>query len=421
EQALDEVLNIITLLASRNRQIILHNLVEERFGRLPYGWPDWEVILLIARLVMKGEISLAMDGATLAADKIFDTIKTPNKWRGITIEKRKSVDGHLLQRARKLAKDTFGRIAPDGEDKLAASLRESLSQWKENLGQYQVLAQTGEYPGSAEIAAGLGVINKLLAETTSFELINRFLERENDLLDLTEEIHDLDNFYSSQRVTWDRLRTALRRFQPNRKWLERDKAADKALEQMQAILDSNSPYSRIKAIAGLIRSVTEINETQVFKVRGIALKGIDSMVQQVTVELGNVNASPELRNTCLYPLQSLRKQIEAQTSIAHLFQTKEEARELADTALGRIEAAATPKPYPLSEDRPIPAHGANEEQPTTSQVATPKPIKARKVIKPSELVPKTYLETQADVDDYLTRLKQELEAALAANARIEIR
>ena len=58
---------------------ILRDMVEARFGRRPYGWPDWEVILLVARLVRKGDISLVMNGTTLSLDKIFEAVVTPSK------------------------------------------------------------------------------------------------------------------------------------------------------------------------------------------------------------------------------------------------------------------------------------------------------------------------------------------------------
>ena len=239
DAAVAEVLNAVNLLSSQNKQIVLHDLVEKRFGNRPYGWPDWEVILLVARLVMKGEISLVMDGATLTPDKIRDEIMTPNKWRRMIIVKRKTVDKGVLQTARKLAKDVFGKIAPDGEDALAKHLRESLTGWHDSLNQYQGLAQTGNYPGSTEIAGGLGILTKLLAEHESSELITKFLEREKDLLDLSEDIHDLENFYSKQRPTWDKLRKAYEQFQLNRKWLDRDDAATAALQRMQTILSSD--------------------------------------------------------------------------------------------------------------------------------------------------------------------------------------
>ena len=40
QQALDEVQGYFHLMTGANRQVILQDIVEDRFGRRPYGWPE---------------------------------------------------------------------------------------------------------------------------------------------------------------------------------------------------------------------------------------------------------------------------------------------------------------------------------------------------------------------------------------------
>ena len=47
-------------------------MIEKRYAVRPYGWPDQEVLLLLARLLVLGDISLMMDGALLPLDKAYD-------------------------------------------------------------------------------------------------------------------------------------------------------------------------------------------------------------------------------------------------------------------------------------------------------------------------------------------------------------
>ena len=55
------------------------------------------------------------------------------------------------------------------------------------------------------------------------------------------------------------------------------------------------------------------------------------------------------------------------------------------------------------------------------KVEPPKPaIKPRKTIKPATLVEKTYLETLDDVDDFIRRLRAEMEEAVKQGQRIQI-
>ncbi len=328
----------------------------------------------------------------------------PSKWRRITVIKRQSVDTGQLQAARHLAKDVFGQIAPDGEDTLNAFLRDKLDGWRANLTQYQTLANTSDYPGSREIADALGVIAKLLAEKESFGLIGKFLERKADLLDLSDSVHELENFYDTQRPTWEKLRKAHTRFQLNRTWLDKDATAAAALRRIKEILAAAAPYGMIKEAESLIQSVESVNTALVTNRRDLVLQRIDAHIARIEAELDGAQASSDLRNPCLYPLQTLRRQVETQTSIAHINQAQDSAVEVADEAIDKIEAATKARAEKdIAEKKP------------------PVYVKKRRIIQAARLAPKAPLETQADVDGYLERLRGELEAAISAGERIEIR
>ena len=101
-------------------------------------------------------------------------------------------------------------------------------------------------------------------------------------------------------------------------------------------------------------------------------------------------------------MQTLRSQVEKQASIAHIFQAQEEAREEVDAALVRIEEAV--------KKTQVRKQGSDKPY-----------VKKRRVIKVAPLSTKSYLETQADVDEFLNKLRQELEAAIKADERVEIR
>lgn len=407
QQAITELAQYADLMSQASRQMVLEDLVQERFGRRPYGWPEWEVVLLVARLVRRGDLSLVMDGDVLALDKAHEALSSPSKWRRISLVKRKVVDSGQLQQARQLAKDVFATLAPDGEDALDAHLREQLGRWRGDLSQYQTLAATGHYPGGQSIADALGVINKLLAETRSVGLIEQFLTRKADLLDLSDDIHELRNFYDTQRPSWDKLRQARTRFQPNRGWLEQDASAAAALQRIQVILQAPAPYGMIKEAAGLIQQIEQFNDGMIAEHRARVLPEVDKQLAKVQVELDDAKADNDLRNQCLYPLHQLKERIESQTSLAHIAQAESLAVDLADQAFARIEVAFKTQPK-------TPRDGINDRP--------SKPyLKPRRVIMPSSLAPAGYLETQADIDRYLDKLRSALEKAIAAGDRIEIR
>ena len=414
-EALKEVLDYVTLMGSADKQVVLHDLVEEKFGRRPYGWPDWEAVLLVARLIVSGSVSLVMDGTTLSTDKIYNAVITPNKWRRITVMKRKTVDKGAIQKARNIAKDVFGKLAPDGEDALDAFVRDSFGGWQASLENHKALADTGEYPGSTEIADALGEIRKMLATKEAFDFITAFIDNKDGLLDLSDTVNELGDFYTQQRSTWDGLRKAYDGFKVNQHELDKDADAATALKRTAEILGHDAPYGMVKEADGLIRKVTEVNDRLLKTRREHALERIDGSIEKVKADLDAISASPELRNACLHPLQQIRQQVEQETSIGNIHQAQSRARDAADEAFDRIEAeqrrrASQPKSQP----------GAGGATPAATG-SSPAPIKKRKVVSPSAFSSKPFLETEADVDEFLDKLRQELEAGIKNDERIEIR
>ena len=112
--AINDLRSFLQLSATGSKQVVLHDLLEKRYAQRPYGWPENEILLLLARLIVLGEITLVMDGATIPLDKIYDAINTPAKRRKIFILKRVSTDAGEIQKARMLGKDLFAELGPDG-------------------------------------------------------------------------------------------------------------------------------------------------------------------------------------------------------------------------------------------------------------------------------------------------------------------
>jgi len=365
-------------------------------------------VLVVARLVVLGEVQMVMNGAVLPTDKINAEISAPAKWRKLTIVQRRNVDTKLLQTTRALGKEVFSEMGPESEEGLFAFLTGKLEIWQSELQSYKPLADTANYPGQEEIADGLRAIAKLLAEDDSFKFIERFNTLKPELLDLADNFHDLKHFYDHQKPAWEKLRKAVERFQLNRLELERDPTAAPALKRIQDILKAPSPYNLIKDGEGLIQTVNGVNDALVSTRRTEALIAIDRQLTEINRELEAIKADTHLRLACLQPVQALRTQVEGEQSLAHIAQAQAGVEHALDNAISRIEAElkALPSAAPVAPGKTEPPQPA---------------LKSRCVIKPAEVASKPYLETTEDVAAFITDLRQRLDAAIARNERIQIR
>ena len=145
-EALEDVRSYLQLCSMKSQQVVLHDMLEKRYALRPYGWPDEEVLLLLARLIVLSEINLMMDSTLLPIDKVYEAITTPAKRRKIVVRKRETSDPKAIQNARSLGKDLFAEMGPDGEDGLCTYLQTKLKSWHSNTERLQAVGRHGELP-----------------------------------------------------------------------------------------------------------------------------------------------------------------------------------------------------------------------------------------------------------------------------------
>lgn len=403
--AIKEMRDYLQLAASQNR-VLLSDVVD-RFSGIPWGWkPDWEIVLLVVRLFMAGEINLMLEGSDLDPASAVEPLTRTNRFRLVSILKRKVADANSLNRAKDLYKDLFNKLARDEEDKIVADFRSYLSEWQTELKAFSMTAATAQHPGKSDIDALLSRIGQQLAVRDSYAFIEAMLNKKDDWLDFADDYQDLFNFYRTQITVWRKLLEGLRVFSDNQVALNKVPEAEKALKELILIRDNPKPYRLISRIEPLLASVSTINEQLAQQKRETALASIEEKISEIQAKLTATSANADICNKALSPLQNLKAQILSQTSIAQIQYLQVQGGEAMDEAMALIEAATAGK-------------GDDTKNPKPGPISVVLP-KTPKVVRPSDLATNSYLETEADVDSYIERLKAELLSVVRAGYKARI-
>lgn len=389
-----EVKAYIDLKTAVNHAIVLDETARQ-FSKKPYGWNELQVVILIAKLYMAGIISLVADGAKIKPKEAVGHLTKTHYWKNVKIIKRISPTKEDLQKAQKLGKELFGQTPLDGQDKIAQSIREGLKGWIQTLEKYKPLADTGNYPGKQEIDGSLKPAEKMLSIHDAYELIKAFNAAKDELLDIVDDLHVLNDFYTHQLPVWEKLRNAMSRFSLNKSILEKHPDAGNAFKQLAEILNAPSPYKMIKEVNGLIAQVDAVNDGLVAKNRESAAGEVDRKINQLIQLLDKHNAESDFRNKTLYPLQQEKKKIFSEVGIPQISYSLKETQQLFEEAVTYI-------------DQKFSSPGKD------------KTIKQVRTIKPASLIQKVYIETEADVDEFVITVKKELLAAVKNNMRVKI-
>lgn len=405
--ALNELSQYLLHTASENR-VLLSDIVD-RFTGIPWGWkPEWEIVLLIARLYMAGEIKLMLEGADLDPRAAIDPLTKSVRFRQVSILKRKSTDSVALKRARDMHRELFAKLPREDEDGLVADTRESFKTWLEELKSYGHIASGKFYPGKTVIDQATARIGKQLAIRDSYEFIETLLKGKDDWLDLSEDIHDVSSFYKTQVSTWRKMLDALGEFADNREALQQDLAAANALKELEAIRDNTAPYAQINRIDPLLSTVAVANDRIAGSEREAALLSIEEKLAVIEAALHQAQTEVVLRNKALYPLQQLKTNVAASNSIPMIRYLKDQAGSRLDEAMDLIASAQKPEPAGIKEKEPggtaVPVSG----------------VRAVAVVRASDCSIKPYLENESDIENYLVKLREKLSATIREGKRVRI-
>lgn len=415
--AIKELREYLHLKASAER-VLLSDVVD-RFSGIPWGWkPEWEIVLLVAKLFMAGEIKLMCEGDDLDPKGAVDPLTKSVRFKQVSILKKKLPDAAALKRARDLYKDLFSKLAREDADGLVADLREALVGWQADLKNYVHQASSKHHPGKLVIDAALTRIAKQLAIRDAYEFVEVMLAAKNDWLDTSEDIHDVVSFYKTQLPTWSKMLDALVAFAENRDLLQKNAAIATSLADLEAIRDNPTPYGQIPRIDALIKTVEAANEAAAQTEREQALISIDAKIAEVIKSLDQVQAAPDLRNKALHPLQELKTKLAGLSSIPKIRYLKEQAGNLLDEAMAAIESTVNP-PVPVAKDSGAGTNGIGGAKVLTTgnQGNAPKPSRS---LRAADLSPTIYLETESEVESYVEKLKAELLSIIKAGQRARI-
>jgi len=338
-----------------------------------------------------------MNGTILKRSRIYEIISKTSNWKKITIRRREKTDPAKIEAVRKLGQILFAEMGSDKEDVLADFLKQKLNEWKNNLSEYKLLANTGKYPGGDILTEGVILISQILASRDSHSLMMCMIEREDDMKDFSEDYRDLSAFYMTQRRKWDQLKEAKVQFDINKFDLEGDETVKKALIRMDEIINAPAPYALIKEVPELITCVDKANNDLLSKNRDILINEGKTCLEQLDREAKKMNVSEEDLGISKIKLQNLLDIARKEMSIANLKRYKGEMQNLLDKELDRLTNLLNKKPG----ENPI--------------------VKETESINLSSYYKKPYIETEEDVEDFISSLKEKLDGIIKGGKRIRIK
>ncbi len=394
-RALEDLTEYLVLSSKLSRRIVISDLVK-RYTRRPYGWPEGEVILLLARLVILSRVQVLRGSAAVDKPQLADLFRKRGTWKTLVVRARERIDDSTLAAAKRLGHQLFHELGPNDADALVSFLKDHLQAWKTTIGRYVDHQRSSEsLPDYPRATRASEIVQALLAVRETLPFLKRFLKAEPDLTATKGAASDLGHFLNHQLPTWLRLVEALRRFEQNDLELSRDDRAKGALIRLREIHSASKPFGMIQEVDDLIRRVESVNQRLLNKHRAAAKTSVKAALATVEAAIDALPRARASKGSILAPLQKLQRRVDLTSTLTHLGQATREAPDL-ESAARRDIARLKQRPEP-----------------------EPSPPKIRDV-RAAKLAPRHPLKTLADVDAFLAALRSELEQALRETSHVRI-
>jgi hypothetical protein len=263
--ALKEMLDYIQMRHSRNVRVVLKDL-KDRFTKKPYGWKEMTISGLVATLYIREEIKLLYQTEYLfkSPDATAKHLTRRDDADKLIIEIREKTGEEDLKAVRLVLNNLFGKInLRENEDELCEDARKVFSDELADLqkieGRYE---EEKSFPGRIQIEAYRKFLKEMTENSDPSAFFRTLASRKSEFEELHADAEPVKIFFDGSQVDiFRRLAHKYEDYCRNTQFLNEE--TKKAIDEVNAILSLEKPYSQISQLRNLENKIDEIGRAHV--------------------------------------------------------------------------------------------------------------------------------------------------------------
>lgn len=378
--------------------------VQRRYQAIPYGWREIDIAALVARLIVSQKIEIRYGGAVVGKDdkNLVRYLRVKSEIDKASVSRRIAPSEEDMRKAVKFLRDWLGQMSiAEDEDGLLTFVKDTLSAKQNRYESLLAEYNHDRYPQKEVVSKARDLMADILSQKNdNVALLKRLLARQDDLLDSTEDMEEIETFFKSQRAIFDAARALQKSLQDEWDYFATDPDTSGEINEISTILGMPKPYGRIKDLSDLMQSVKAaygvLLEQKKEEVCGI-----------ITLCMGDVHtlagvgskANDEVRKAD-DRFSEYKQKVADATSLTVLDAMITQLQNFKDQVCKRIESI-------LHEAPPLPG----EEKPKPKKIAQ---------VRRYDLFPARRLTSTEEVDSYLEGIRKKCLDTLEANDGIQI-
>lgn len=385
--------------------------VQRRYQAIPYGWREIDIAALIARLIAQQKISIKYGGAVVAKDdrRLVDYLRKKSEVDKAVVTRRIAPSEDLMRKSISFLRDYLGAMdIPSDEDGL---VRFVLHTFEIKLTHYQgLLDQYAQkrYPEKEQVTAARDLAQDILSQRKdNVALLNRMVQRQDDLLDSAEDMEGVELFFKSQRAVFDEAVKQMNRVSRERDYFATDPDTQEVFRTISTILATPKPYNRIGELPELIGKVKAAYQALLDLKKEEVAENIRQCMQDVHQLAGEARDAGVLLKQADDYFAAKRETAKEALSLTELDAMITQLLNYKDTVCKRMEVMAAPAPEPQAKE------SGEAKQPAT----TPQKIAT---VRRYDLCSVKRLQSRDDIDAYVEGIRQKLYQTLESCDGVQV-
>ena len=383
--------------------------VQSKYQGIPYGWKEIDIAAVAALLIYQQKVTIKYGGVTIQPDnsRLPDMLRKKSEIGKVSISKRQIVSVSNMKAVKSILREYFDVMdVPDDEDGLVAFIVKKFTEQKEHYEKLLARYTGHKYPDHNKVSEAISLMQDVLSQQKdNISLIQRVLDDENKLFDSKDDLQGVEGFFATQVTVFDAAVKMEEDLRNDLSYLQREEEANKALGQIRLITmtqtDSRTVYKCIPELNGLMATVKAGHDTLLAAKREELLEIVRQCMEEIhTTAGGDVNCKMIIQKSDTFFTQCKQRIAELQ-SLALLDGMVPQMWSYKDDSVDRLETMKQPS-------KPV------DPKPHINPATPPKPAPKKhiKTVYRQAAFPSKVLESQADVDAYVERMRAYLNAML---------
>ena len=380
--------------------------VQSRYQAIPYGWKEIDIAAVVAQLIHDQKVTIKYGGATIQPTdpKLPDMLRKKSEIGRTSISKRQVVSIQKIREVREFLRDYFDEMdVPEDEDGLIAHIVERFSDEQKHYEGLLARYEGNKYPDKGLVSSAVDAMKDILSQQRdNTALIDRVIKKEDDLYALKDKMQNVESFFKNQVSLFDSAVKYESDLHVDLDYIAKNEEANQALNTIRLITmmptGGSFNYARIPELNGLIATVREKHDAMLEEKRAELLEIIRQCMAEIHTAAGDDANARAISNKADTFFAQKKEQIAEIKVLALLDGLVPPMWQYKDEACDRIETLQKPPVV-----TPPVAGG---------QTPAPAPKKVIKTIHRQAMFPAKTLESEADIDAYVEKVRAQMKQLL---------